>query len=357
MLSYSIVIATRNRHDALRLSLPLHLAEARRPERIVIIDSSDDPGPTADLAARLGAQSNVPIEHRGSPAGSSLQRNAGMAGVTSDVVFFPDDDSLVHPGAIDAILEVYDRDTEGRVGGVCAAEAKAPPPGVLDAVPEPEDDAAEDAPAYQMTAADRIKARIATQRYAIEERVVRDPFKLVAEHLYGRLPALPAWLGEIDAVPVPWMTGFRMSFRTPLIREASFNTRLGRYALFEDIEAGFRVLRTHALVGAQAARIYHHKAPQQRASGRELGVLHVLNRAYVVCRSGAADEAVWRATLRYSGFKIAQYGIAAKGTFGRQRLAGAVAAYRVLDALRQAGPDALDDRYLELRDQCFGVPA
>jgi hypothetical protein len=41
-LEYAIVIATRNRADALAISLPSMLNQTRLPKSIVIVDSSDD---------------------------------------------------------------------------------------------------------------------------------------------------------------------------------------------------------------------------------------------------------------------------------------------------------------------------
>ena len=71
------------------------------------------------------------VEHGG--RGAAYQRNRGLDHVESEVVFFPDDDSLFHPGTSEAIMRAYELDTEGRIAGVCAADALEPPPGVLDA--------------------------------------------------------------------------------------------------------------------------------------------------------------------------------------------------------------------------------
>ena len=51
------------------------------------------------------------------------------------MVLFPDDDSLFHPGTSEAILRAYELDTEGRIAGVCAADALEPPPGALAGAP------------------------------------------------------------------------------------------------------------------------------------------------------------------------------------------------------------------------------
>jgi hypothetical protein len=366
------VIVTRNRPEALALSLPLHLAQSRLPEAVIVIDSSDDPGPNRALVARLGAASPVPVSHHASPPGMTVQRNIGLAMVATEVVFFPDDDSLVLPGALAAMLRIYDRDTAGRIGGVCAAAALAPPPGVLDAPGQGAETAGAETAgaetagagtaaggAYRMRLGDRIRAQVIRPRRFVEDRLVPTPFHLVAARKQARLPAPPAWLGEENAITVPWMGGFRMSFRTAVVARRGFDEALGRYALFEDIDAGFGVLDTHLLIGARNALIYHHKAPERRANGRALGAMQILNHAYVVARSGETDAGVRRALDRFAAWKVAQYALGALGDagggggFGRDRLAGARAARAVIGTLLDTPPALLADRYRDLRAACF----
>lgn len=125
---YATIVATRNRPEALALSLPLMLGQSRLPEEIVVVDSSDDPAANKALIGRLASETDVPLHHITSRAGLSFQRNIGLERISSEVVFFPDDDSLVLPGALEAIMRIYDRDTCQIIGGVCSAEAKTPPP-------------------------------------------------------------------------------------------------------------------------------------------------------------------------------------------------------------------------------------
>lgn len=340
---YATIIVTRNRADALALSLPLMLTQSRLPQEVLVIDSSDDPAANIALVDRLATTTTVPLRHIASPPGMTVQRNIGLAQITAPVVFFPDDDSLVLPGALAAMMRIYDLDTGGIIGGVCSAEAKSPPEGVLGTSSAP----------YSMTWSDRLKARIARSRYALEARFFRDPFQSCAEKKYARLPAAPAWLGAETAILVPWMTGFRMSFRTDLIRRTGFDENLGRYALFEDTDACFGILQSHLLVGARTAQIYHHKAPMRRAGGRALGAMQILNRAYVLARAGDVDAALIAQTRRFARYKIAQYRMAARGDFGRDRLAGARAAYDAMPAIFTASPADLTAVYLALRARCF----
>lgn len=345
MLSHSIVIATRNRPEALALSLPLLIGQSRRAERILIVDSSDSAplAETIELVASLGA-GPVPILHQEAPRGASLQRNIGLAQIESDVVFFPDDDSLYHPGTVEAMMHIYERDEGKLIGGVCSAEARQPPEGVL-----------EQANAYEMTRSDRMKARVSHMRRRLEDVVVPHPYHQVSDNKYARLPPAPAWLQEENAIIVPWMTGFRMSFRTASIKPHGFSDDLGRYALFEDTDAGFSVMNAQYLVGARNAQIYHHKAPARRANGRAIGAMNILNQAFVIARSGEATRSVQKAYFRHSRYKLAQYlvGRIRGGSFARERYQGARLALSLAPVLFDTPPEQLAEIYLELRARCF----
>ncbi len=273
---------------------------------------------------RLAATTAVPLEHQTSPPGMTLQRNIGLAQIASDVVFFPDDDSLVHPEALARMMHIYDCDTQCRIGGVCAVETAVPPAGALD----------DPAMGYQTRKADRIRARIAPLRTGLEDRLFPDPMKLVAQRLQSRLLPPEEWLAAENAVRVEWMTGFRMSFRSSVIRQVGFNENLGRYALYEDIDAGLRVLANgHSLVAARNASIYHHKAPERRTGGRQMGVINILNRAYVTMRTGIVDESVKVTLKRHARFRVLQFSAGARNTYGKERLQAQRPRMNVADAM------------------------
>lgn len=345
-VSFSTIIVTRNRPDALALSLPLHLAQSRLPERILVVDSSDDLSTNRAMIERLASATNVSIEHQASPAGMTLQRNIGLAQISSDVVFFPDDDSLVHPEALAGMMRIYDRDTHKKIGGVCAAEAKF----------APKDAFVESGVAAHGHKTSSLRARISPLRTKLEDRFFPDPMKLVARRLQESLPLAEDWLTGENAIWVEWMTGFRMSFRTEVIKKIGFNERLGRYALYEDIDAGLGVLASgSSLVAAKDAKIYHHKAPERRTEGRKMGVINILNRAYVVLRSSIVDESIRESILRHARFRVAQFAIGFKSGYGRERFSGARAALRVLPEMINTRPHQLDETYLMLRQSCLAA--
>ncbi len=337
-LTYAVVLVTRNRPAAVSLSLPIILGQTRPPAQVIVVDSSDDPAATRAAVQAAADGSGRPVEVLPSAPGTSLQRNLGLARVEHPVVLFPDDDSLLEPGTMAEVMAIYERDREGVVGGVCTAEALEAPAGL----------APRRAAAYRMTAADRLRKLAAPLRYHLERNVLADPFLSVGRRCLKRLAA-PAWLAERNAVPVEWMTGFRMSFRTEAIRRVGFDEALGTYALFEDTDASLRVLGSKLLVGARNTAIYHYKSPERRDDGYTLGLVQSLNRAYVLARSGEMDRAIRARYVIFSLYKIAQYGTAVHDRFGRDRLRGAVRGLVLGLALVRTPPEALADTYRTMR--------
>lgn len=340
-MDYDIVIATRNRPAILKVSIPLMLSQARHPRRLIVVDSSDD-----DQAARKSVESvlvgdPVEFEFLRSEPGSSRQRNAGLRRVRSPVVMFPDDDSLWLPGVAEAVMRVYERDERGVIGAVCTAESLVAPSEAIATARQ----------VHEVSRADRIRLRIARRRYQIEHSLFPDPFILHGRSRWNVQPP-PAWLPEENAVLVEWMTGFRMSFRTEIIRRSGFDEALPNYGLFEDTEASFQVMKTHLVVGARRAQVFHYRTPGKRANGVIAGAAQLLNRAYVVCRHSPPGSLARRMIPRYSQYKVAQYSLACHEPFGRQRFRGAWRALGSLEPIDRATPELLSQVYKSQLEIC-----
>lgn len=339
---YDVVIATRNRPDVLRVSIPLLLEQSVPPSQLIVIDSSDDHRPVRDAVLAATARARIPVVVEHAAPSAAAQRNRGVELVRSPVVFFPDDDSLYFPDTADRILRVYESDKEQAIGGVCAAESPLPPPksGLVVAA------------GTDMDFRDRFKQRFAHTRARIEKKVFPDPFVLWGQHCI-RNSVIPEWFVDHDVVPVEWMTGFRMTFRTETIRKIGFGSYLGRYSLFEDTLASFEVWKNQMVVGARRAKIFHYKAPGRRTGGTESGIQQILNRACIVVKNAPPGSLARRRLKRYARYKIAQYTLGARGQYGRERLIGARRAAAMIDRLLAAEPDQIVETYQQARSECL----
>ncbi|MCY2954901.1 MAG: glycosyltransferase [Planctomycetota bacterium] len=340
MIEYDLVIATRNRPQALALSVPLLVQQSVLPKRLIIADSSDDPAPARRVVEESCAGAKIELLFLRCDRGLTRQRNAGLQHVQSPVVLFPDDDALAFPGVAEAILKVYDLDTAGDIGGVCSAWAHELPSGVVEKL------------TYVMPRSDRLKLAISRCRHLIENRLFPNPF-IVHGRAQWHVRPVPTWLSREDVVQVEWMTGLCMSFRTELIRRLRFDETLEGYGLFEDVEASFKISHNHLIVGANNARLFHYRMPGRRGSGAEMGATQILNRAYVTCRHAPPGSRARRAVMRYAWYKLLLYALQSHSSFGRDRIRGAWRGLKASRKLLQASPDSLPDLYTELLRQAI----
>ena len=344
-MNYDIVLITRNRRSALEISIPLMLTQSFPPSRLILVDSSDDHQSVARTVEAIFATSpaKVALEILATNPGTSLQRNFGLNHVRSEVVMFPDDDALWYPGYAEAIMSIYARDPGQSIGGVPGYEVKTPPPGTLTETSRP----------YAMTVRDRIMLLVPKPLRSLKFL----PFTEDPVFLEGKEKSAgqkqPGWLAETNARVVGPMTGFTMSFRTSSISAQKFDETLGRYALFEDYDASLRVMDKQMIVKAGNAKVFHYKSPEKRTNGFEWGTIHILNRAFVVCKSSLVGSAARLNLLPYSRYKCMRYLAQCHTRYGRQRFNGALHALRYIRPLLDCPPEKLAGVFVAAREECL----
>jgi glycosyltransferase involved in cell wall biosynthesis len=343
-LEFDIVLATRNRQQVLQLSIPLMLAQNRLPRRFIVVDSSDDHSAARRVVEDVFSRAETPVQLlilESPTAGSSYQRNIGLHYVGSPVVIFPDDDVLWYPGTADALMRIYEKDTDRAVGCVAASVAPVYPEGVFPSNKAP----------YQLELRDRVAKNIRKFVGPIEGKLFSDPINPGNTWMavWGNKTP-PTWLQEEDAELCGPVFGYRMSFRTEVIRDlGGFDERLGRYSMFEDSDASIGSLRKHMNVCARRAKVFHYRVPGERVSGSEFGMMAILNRTYVVCKHSLPRSTARRKLKRYLYYKIARYLFQTYTHYGRKRFRGAFSALSDAQRLIDAPMAELSKRYIKAR--------
>jgi glycosyltransferase involved in cell wall biosynthesis len=98
----SIVIATRNRARLLGQALCSARGQTWRDREIIVVDEASDDDTPAMLSRDFP---DVRVIHHAAPRGPAGARNAGVAAARGDWVFFWDDDDLMHPGHLAALVQ------------------------------------------------------------------------------------------------------------------------------------------------------------------------------------------------------------------------------------------------------------
>jgi len=339
-MDYDVVIATKNRPEALRLSIPLILGQEHPPKKLIIVDASDEHQLIRRAVKKVVGACPVELVILNSQPNLARQRNIGLKYVEAPVVMFPDDDSLWFPGYAEAIMHVYERDAHGDIGGVGGVGVKEMPSESSPIIDK----------SYNVHKYDRFARQIDRFHNKMEEVICPNPFVVHGQKCWS-MRLMPDWLGEENAVPVEYIVGYRMSFRTDAIRKSGFDEDMGYHigwAVYEDVDACFSVMRDKLCIVAHDAKVYHHKFPSKRAGGFKLGFFHIFNQVYVISKYAQPGSAACNALKRYATNKLLQYAFGICSKFGRQRMRGARLALKYMRELLEAPQGELRQRYLEL---------
>ncbi len=114
MLLVSIIIITRNRPMLLSHCLRRVFDQQYPCKEIIVVDSSSD-----DETERLVAQypEIVSVQLREQFNNMPQARNEGIAVALGDIIAFIDDDAMVYPHWLEALVDAYQDSTVGAVGG------------------------------------------------------------------------------------------------------------------------------------------------------------------------------------------------------------------------------------------------
>jgi glycosyltransferase involved in cell wall biosynthesis len=340
-MQYDCVIATRNRLNALRMSIPLILKQHVLPGRLIIIDASDNHDAVKtevrEISERFGFADTIVAKSDAS--NSARQRNIGLQFAQAPVVMFPDDDSMWYDGFAANILKIYEADVSRQVGGVTGVAVLAPPARMAQL-------------AYRKNAFVSAKGAVQPYRNRIENRFFPHPFNLIAA---------ATWTGNIDVVDginsrrVPFITGFRMSFRTDAVRQVGFDETLGYgvgYAYHEDLDVSLRLARLgYALVSSKDAKLCHYSFPGKRGKGYNYGFVAIANCVYICRKTISRDAHIYPVLERYLKYKLSLYASRFHSKHGREVFRGALEAWRNRYKLLEADEARLSNAYRTLFDK------
>jgi glycosyltransferase involved in cell wall biosynthesis len=273
MLNWSLVVCTLNRQKVLEASLRTVISQTRLPKQIIIVDASDNWEASKNSIFNTLVRESESIQwiYVGSERkSSSYQRNRGLEYCESEVVFYLDDDSFMYSDCAEEIMEVYEKDEAGIVGGVSTLLANQMPTSEL---ANKTNDETETAPPPE------IKRNILLE-YFIKlwdqpELFIPYDGKFYT-HDISELAQRTSIFSDI------LFHGCRMTFRTSIVRElGGFEEGLIKNALGEDSDLSYRVSRKYALVIASKAKLFHLYTEVSRISRYTNSVIIILNSAFL----------------------------------------------------------------------------
>ena len=228
-LSYSIVVPTKDRHDVVLVALDNALAQTRAPDRIVIVDSSEQPLALPEPIRARAAAAGVDLSVLHARPSTSAQRNEGVRHVESSVVLFLDDDVTIPPTYADTLLRRWEREGLNALGGIVGATNPADTPGPLA----------------------RLLRRLLMLHVA-DSRRARTFIRRSGKVWFVDRPR--------TEVVVPAAGAGAIAYRTDLARRHPFDERFDGYALGEDLEMAVRLSRDGPILQIPEAYYSHEPA-------------------------------------------------------------------------------------------------
>jgi GT2 family glycosyltransferase len=294
-LTAALVMCTRNRPDDVDGALTTIAGQTRAPEMVAVVDSSNSAA-TREIVHERGTQwpSSRPPIHVPSEPSLTHQRRVGLACTVSDVVLFVDDDVRLGPGYVEAVMQVFESDALGAIGGVGGYMVNATPRHV------------------------RVLDRVFGLDSCEQGTVLPS----------GRnIPVVTEPSGRLD---VEWLSGAAMSYRRALLdREPPDETSFPFEG--EDADLSFRVGRHARLVVTPEAEYLHLESAVNRVAGAAQAEAELAARLRRV--AAAPDRLSMRAARVAAVYQLARYTASGVVTLSPRRLA---VARGTLAALRSA---------------------
>jgi Glycosyltransferases, probably involved in cell wall biogenesis len=273
MLTWSLVVCTLNRREILLRCLEAGLKQARQPQQMIIVDASEDWQESKQSIANSLGTNLLKLEfiYIGSEIKAlTHQRNVGLKLCQSDVVFFIDDDAFMYPDYAEKVMQIFERDEKGLIGGIMGVLADL----------EPDQDEASDPAEIQAISQDSLiqKLKNSFSNYLSKfwyqtELLIPYSGKYYNYNMATRF-------GSDLVADVSLLHGCRMTFRTNIVREVGeFNEILTRGSIAEDSDLSYRVSQKYALTIALQAKICHLQTQVERLSrfkNVQLGILNAV---------------------------------------------------------------------------------
>ena len=239
-MKVSIIIATRNRADALeQISLPSLAKQDFKDFEVIIWDASDDDKSKIVVENFIQSHPDMIVRYfKASRVGSASQRNDAVKVARGDIIFFIDDDSEVSMNGLQVIFETLEKkDYYG-----CQLEIHELEGNIK-------------------------RSRFSLYIYAILSMI----FRIVggSNRRYVRLSGYGTHENKIaqklfgnKSKDPEWLKGGAMAYKREVFKEHSFDERLqkfGGYALGEDLMFSYSIyLSGYKLTYGKGAYVIHH---------------------------------------------------------------------------------------------------
>lgn len=342
-LNWGLLIATKDRLEALKKCVQLALAQTRMPTEIIVIDASADwEAHAQEIGSIVAEYPKVRFVYdKGVMPSLSVQRNQAIDYAQADICFMIDDDSFLYPNCAERIMEIYEADTGGCVAGVQTAQSEVMPNMQI-----------KDNSRNDIINVGGLMHRPGWKRWVLRNILLvgKQQFFIPYDDMFPDQP-LPESVKHLEVTTSSLFDGFRMTYRREVIAATRFDPLLRYYCPGEDLDASYRVSRQGALLTARQALVYHHTSATGRMNRYQVKLLTWLNQAMLLhCHS--TDPR--RGRRRYNGLMARRIFAelikdCAAGRLGAPQTRATITAWRLSRRIFRLSLKELEKLYPELQ--------
>ena len=250
-MKIAFVVATKDRPGDLRTMLRSLADQSRRPDQVVIVDSSA--APVQSVAEEFGGL-NVKYIHVDRPSASG-QRNTGIRAVDEgmDLIAFFDDDAVLEAGSLEVMLDFW-ATAPAEMGGAAFNWLN-----------------------FEPTGGGWLKQSAACRWLGLYSPVKGQ----VTPSGWQTMPEV-VW----ETTMVQWLLSGASVWRKEVFQRFCFDEFFDGYSYLEDLDFSYSVGRHYKLAVVAGAGFKHYPSPSGRSGMVRFGKVEVANRLYFVCKHG-----------------------------------------------------------------------
>ncbi len=284
----AIVVPTIGRYEELRRMLHSLAQQSRLPDQ-VIIAGEGDPATMSDLTRTFP---QLDVEFLPLPRPPICEaRNAGVRAARPDVslIGFMDDDIVLEPGALEAILAFW-ATAPSDVGGAALNMLNADPPF---------------APWLKSLSITSWLGLYNTEKGA----VLRSGIHTLLGHQH-------------KTIFVKWLPGAAAVYAKKVIEEYPSDEWFRGYGYLEDLDLSYRIGKKYKLAVVADARFYHYPSQVGRENPYLFGKKEVINRLYFVSKNRELSRLSCCVAIMVRVFISAFLGLSKRKSYYFKRVAG-----------------------------------
>lgn len=240
----SVIIPTCNRPDDLICVLKDLNLQSLKPDKIIIVDSSDNLLlENSHFLQNFYEFNSIETIFLSAKKGAALQRNVGISKTTGDLIFFLDDDMQVPSNYIKIMAEFLVKKPQ-YVGGMSAIKTNKP------------------------NKFNNFLRKI----FLLQQQGESGKFKV------SGMPVHPYFATQIKSVEV--LNGCPV-FKAEILKNFKFDENLGKYSYMEDCDLSYRISRNNLLFYNPEVELVHKISLKNRSSRLNNRAIYIYNYSYI----------------------------------------------------------------------------